>query len=40
MNVNMLVYLRENMNKVKLEKLVLEDKDEEVLEKECNEENE
>lgn len=35
-NVNMLVYLRENMNKIKLEKLILEDKDEEEIEKECN----
>ena len=35
-NVNMLVYVRENMNKIKLEKLVLENKDEEDIEKECN----
>ena len=35
-NVNMMVYLRENMNKIKLEKLVLEDKEEEEIEKECN----
>ena len=35
-NVNMLVYLRENMNKIKIEKLVLEDQEEEKLEKECN----
>ena len=35
-NVNMLVYVRENMNKIKLEKLVLENKDEEDMEKECN----
>ena len=33
-NVNMLVYLRENMNKIKIEKLVLEDQEEEKLEKE------
>ena len=35
-NLNMLVYLRENMNKIKLEKLLLENKEEEDLEKECN----
>ena len=37
-NVNMLVYVRENMNKIKLDKLVLENEDEERLEKECNSE--
>ena len=36
-NVNMLVYLRENMNKIKLDKLVLQNKEEEDLEKELNE---
>jgi hypothetical protein len=35
-NVNMLVYLRENMNKIKLEKLILETKEEEEIENECN----
>ena len=35
-NVNMLVYLRENMNKIKLDKLVLENAEEEELEKEIN----
>ena len=39
-NVNMLVYVRENMNKIKLEKLVLENKDEEDMEKECNQDKE
>ena len=37
-NVNMLVYVRENMNKIKLDKLVLENEGEERLEKECNSE--
>ena len=37
-NVNMLVYVRENMNKIKLDKLVLENEDEERLEEECNSE--
>ena len=32
----MLVYLRENMNKIKLDKLVLENAEEEELEKEIN----
>ena len=36
LNVNMLVYLRENMNKIKIDKLVLENEEEEKLEKECN----
>ena len=36
-NVNMMVYLRENMNKIKLEKLILENNEEEETEKECNE---
>ena len=35
-NVHMLVYVRENLNKIKLDKLILEDKEEEELEKECN----
>ena len=39
-NVNMLVYVRENMNKIKIEKLVLEDQEEEKLEKECNSDTE
>ena len=37
-NVNMLVYVRENMSKIKLDKLVWENEDEERLEKECNSE--
>ena len=35
-NVNMLVYLRENMNKIKIEKLVLENAEEEEIENETN----
>ena len=35
-NVHMLVYCRENMNKIKLDKMVLENQEEEQLEKECN----
>ena len=35
-NVNMLVDLRENMNKIQLDKLVLENAEEEELEKEIN----
>ena len=34
-NVNKLVYLRENLGKVKIEKLILEDDEEKELEKEC-----
>ena len=38
-NVNMLVYLRENMNKIKIDKLVLENQTEEANEKEFNVDN-
>lgn len=34
-NVNKLVYLRENLGKVKIEKLILEDDEEKEIEKEC-----
>ena len=34
-NVNNLVFLRENLGKVKIEKLVLEDDEEKEMEKEC-----
>ena len=39
-NVNMLVYLRENLGKVQIEKLVLEDAEEQRIEKECMAEEE
>ena len=39
LNVNMMVYLRENMNKIKLDKLILENKEEEETEEECNDQN-
>ena len=32
----MLVYLRENMNKIKVDKLILENEEEEKIEKEIN----
>jgi hypothetical protein len=39
LNVNMMVYLRENMNKIKLDKLILENKEEQDIEEECSEQN-
>ena len=35
----MMVYLRENMNKIKLDKLILENKEEQDIEEECSEQN-
>ena len=34
-NVNKLVYLRENLGKVNIEKLVLEDEEEKEMERQC-----
>ena len=39
-NVNKLVYLRENLGKVKIEKLILDDDEEKEIEKECLADNE